>query len=737
MTYLGVNPYQNLSRFTALKPLSSYPQETIKNIKLLSFSKNKMASPFGSYIYRLQRFPGDVDLIEEFNECCSLKEVISQFERTLKRVVRQILKSRYHYYSEVKAGLDIRYDINIGTMTNGIYIPNPELSLITYTYYEMDLLTLEENNIIQYILSNVKDFGSREYDTITFIYREHKILRWTAEEILKGSKNLPGSKKISLKQALHHQTYLKIDMIVALSSKLIEVTNFFQLAYEDKHGDIHLINVDFSINQNIPIQLPKEIEKLYFSDMFYSPFKMVKRLYSLARHNNDKILLHKIIPFVSANASLLYQIKSEIDTILLVLERMKSFPKKLIENELDEEKLRISTILELSREELLQINDLINKINKTKRKHDKMSLLKNLKKLIVAHINALTINYLEKVGLNPPPNQYLPPYHTYDYSIVRGSAQIPENPFNYYKNIVDELEKDIILEPPGLHGESDILEIPLKTESFSKKRPLDDTNEPQEVKAIKEEYRKVFEEEEAAFLREQEEAFLKEKTIEQKFKDLEDLEMIRKKKNKTKKLLHSQEQVLQEQQRLFELEEQLIHELEEERHLFAKGYGGYNVFYPLESHHYPNFFDPPESSEILSQKIVSNPGLNEIPKIDQLRREMIDEELDERLKAQLMGGSLIGEGKIGGYAYSHNFRIPLYMNENLVLPKLLQNEMRFHPQTASSYASDYHHRGYGPSLKPPHIINAPLVWYGEILPGVQRAGCHDCSPVIEQINKRE
>src|SRR5689334_24463389 len=113
MTYLGIDPYKKLSRFTSLKPESSYPEETMQNIKLLSFSKNKLAQTFGSYIYRIQRFPGDVDLIEEFTECCTLPQVIAKFERTLKRIVKKILKMRVHYYSEVKAGIDIRYDADI------------------------------------------------------------------------------------------------------------------------------------------------------------------------------------------------------------------------------------------------------------------------------------------------------------------------------------------------------------------------------------------------------------------------------------------------------------------------------------------------------------------------------------------------------------------------------------------------------------------------------------------------
>ena len=57
MSYLPINPQSDLRRFLQAKPMNSYPENVMKEIKLLSFSKNKLASPFGSYIYRLQEYP--------------------------------------------------------------------------------------------------------------------------------------------------------------------------------------------------------------------------------------------------------------------------------------------------------------------------------------------------------------------------------------------------------------------------------------------------------------------------------------------------------------------------------------------------------------------------------------------------------------------------------------------------------------------------------------------------------
>jgi hypothetical protein len=409
------------------KPLNSYPQDIIQAIKLLSFTENKTATPFGSYIYRTQKYPSDVDLIEQFSDCCSIGDVITKFEVALKKVVEEIINTDDYYYSEVKAGIDKRYDVNIGKMSHGIFIPNPKLAQIAQDMYSQNLFTETEYNIIQLILSK-RHLEARGYDAITYIFRERKILRWTPEETLKGEKVLPLGIKISLKTALTHKSAVKIDMIMKHGGRLIEITNFVALYYEDK-GKLYFINSNLLDANNINVQLPQEIEKLYFSDMFYSPFKMVKRMYSLARHNRDCRVLRKIIPFISSNASLLYQVKSEIDTILLVMDRYTKYPTDFINTQVENFKPRIASVVEIPQDDLFNLNELITDITTTKQKKQKMEKLKELKEYIVEFINILTITYLNKVKLNPPPIQYLPPEPKYDISTVRDVSENPTNPF--------------------------------------------------------------------------------------------------------------------------------------------------------------------------------------------------------------------------------------------------------------------------------------------------------------------
>lgn len=623
MTYIGVNPQKDLKRFTSVKPLSSYSQEVLKHIKLLSFSNNKTATPFGSFIYRIQKYYGDLDLIEEFTECCTANQVINKFIKSLQKMVIEINNTKLHYFTEFKAGYDLRYDIDIGSMENSTYFPNFKLGTITTNLYKKKLLTKLENNIIQYILNEVEDLGANEYDTINYIFRERKVLRWDSSEILQGFKILTGNKKITLNQAIHIRSHVKIDMISIIDGRLTEVTNFLQLAFVEKEGDEEYttINIDLVEAHQITLQLPMEIEKLYFSDMFYSPFKVVKRIFSLSRHVNDIVMLKKIIPFVSSNISLLYQKKSEIDNIILVIERATKFPIEIVQKQLNQMKLSISTVIELRNEDLIPINDLIDEINNISVKKDKIEPLKQLKKIIVSYINYFTIIYLSKVGLNPPPANYLPPNPKYDIHYTRISGENPDNPFKVYSKFIEKKIKGIL--KPGPRFSTDYSKEPIE-------EPTKIENVPKISAPIK----------------------------------------INNPTPKIKKGTHSDENY-----------EKMLERCENRIDVFI---------------------DYLKGRSPVSKKL---------------------QELESYSRT-----SKKGEGNIcGGYGnmYAHSYRLPLYMNENLPGPKLVQNDQFLGAQTASSYASGYYNRGYGPSLPGVNITNAPLVMNGHIT-DKQRAGCNNC-----------
>lgn len=434
----------NLSfeEIVATKPLKSYSKEQIQNIKLLSTNKHHLAQPFGSSTYKIQKYPGDLDLYDVFLKCCSIDEVIRKFETIIVKIATDIKNEKLHYFSEFKAGLDNRYDINIGSIKNGTFdINRKEVKNKSKKLFEKNLLNKNEYFIITQILDKDLKFtlNGDDYDVLHYIFRNRKIVRWSLEDILQRYIILPDNTLLTLYNALHIQTHVKIDMITYINGKFTEVTNFYILI-ENKNGHIYNINLDYNFldrNQAKNIydkQIKDEIEKLYFSNMYYSPFKMAKRIWAYSRLFKDKYTVEILLPIISGNISLLYQIKSEIDAIIRIYYISKSIPINSINLQIDGMKFRISNVIQLKNNQIQYINNIINSFLIESSKSKRVKILKFLNQILKNHINRLTIISLNNIRFNPPPLNLLPKQLKYEF-IVRLPQEIVKNPLEKYELI--------------------------------------------------------------------------------------------------------------------------------------------------------------------------------------------------------------------------------------------------------------------------------------------------------------
>lgn len=438
-----LNKY-DFKELTSVRPLDSYSKEQINNIKLMSVTKDKNIFPFGSASYRIQKYPGDLDLFELYENDVSIDDLIINFSKELYRVVINIINEPYHSVVEIKCGLDERYDIkNIGIINNGIFKPNYN-EIVKKMNYLIDnkLLTKNETYIISYILSKQKLNGD-DYDVLNFIFRERKIIRWNYKEFLNGYKILPGNKKMTLHEALKYKSAIKIDVITNINNKFVEVTNYFVLIYND-NGNLIPVNLDYNFlnlderfkkyNEN----MRNEIEKLYYSNMYYNPFKMMKRMWAMSRYNYNitsnnyyKNALIKLTPYISQNISFLYQIKSEIDAIIRLLLEGNFKPYRDINKELEIMKVRLSTQILINDHNLQILIDMIDNFEVS----NNVEQLENIKKFISKIINYYSIISLDELQFIPIPKNFLPKKIKYE-TIIRSPDEIIVNPLKTYSDLL-------------------------------------------------------------------------------------------------------------------------------------------------------------------------------------------------------------------------------------------------------------------------------------------------------------
>lgn len=442
----AIKKKEMLQRNLAVNPINSYPRSVLKQVYLLSAQKPKRqakAHIFGSYLYRFQKYPGDVDMMEEYDcESCNTEDdVVKKFFISLKKIINNVIKQKEEYYSEIKCGIDERFNLDFGKPLDGIWNPPEELSSDVFYLYEDGFLPKQDFEIISTILHKELPLNSNDYDVVKNILRNYYILRWTTDEVLKNKKILPGNVIFKFTDGLRMDSLVKIDVITIINSRVVETTNVYYLAYKDGNEFHHLQR------GNVPDQLKDEIEKLYYSDMFYSPFKMVKRIYAYSRLMYNKIqkdiekgyysyswekkefqdILNSIIPFLGGDESYLYQLKSELDTIVLLLEKFKNPSPKAIFNTIDEMKIRISKILFFNDAYVTNLCSLLDFANKQKNNDNKIEILEEVIDLMKKAINFRTINFLNSVRLNPPISLLLPSQIMYPH-IVRQPKDEPINP---------------------------------------------------------------------------------------------------------------------------------------------------------------------------------------------------------------------------------------------------------------------------------------------------------------------
>ena len=433
---------KGFAQFMESKTDDMLPRTATHEIDLLTADpKHDEIHIMGSYLSRLQKYPGDIDLFELFVRCCSESTLITEFMKEFKKVVRRIKTSRIHYYSEVKAGFDHRYDIgriehqgtDIGEMENGIYIPHKQLSKKISSFYKQKLISKEDYDIIMYILRKKGILNSNDYDIVKNIIRKYHILRWSMEEVLDGKKFINGE-TILLKDALKDNTLVKVDEITFIQGNIMEVTNIWILGYIKNKNDTNDKVIYINPFSDATIYLPRDIEKLYWSDMWYNPFKMVKRIFSLLRLGSyvnepeSQSILRKLFPFLSSNTSMLYQIKSELDTMELVLEKYTSLPYASIRNQLNIIIDKLSTNIDLTADQASYLIEVIKDIIKSRDRFRIVEYIDEASTFLKKITSKQTIDYLNKVGLNPPPAHVLPLKHMYDRTKVRTPESNPVNP---------------------------------------------------------------------------------------------------------------------------------------------------------------------------------------------------------------------------------------------------------------------------------------------------------------------
>lgn len=410
-TYSNANKKDNTTQFDVLqyRDPKSYSQKTKNLINLVTIQED--IKPVGSQKFKIARYPGDIDLMEPISICCSLEDAIKSIKQSIKRIAIKIRDTPKIYLGDFKAGVDTRYSSlwNIGEIDAYDNIIGYDSQEVRSSIIDLHNNSLLSNTEFQELMKLVKheNISRGDWEKLFKMVKKKYVVRWTLEELIKGRKKLgPKFQQVTLDlgESLKDKTICKLDLWAKVNGNYTEITNFFIISYLDKEGKEHPVSPTLDgYNERIIKDL-----KHYGEGSFYKPMKMAKRLWALAVSIDDRKVLKKLYPLFASDASMLYQIIAEIETIEMMLER-DDLQEKLLEDgaygdlidQVDEFKMRLSNIYNLVLDDD-QLYGLVDDIISFKNNKIRVSKLKKFSNMLQAAVNKYTESYLEEVGLEDP-----------------------------------------------------------------------------------------------------------------------------------------------------------------------------------------------------------------------------------------------------------------------------------------------------------------------------------------------
>lgn len=315
----------------------SYPEDYASDattiIEAMSFPKSKNLL-VGSMSIRSQQYAGDYDIMEVVSRKGDKERVLSGLASEFKDIIKNLRGLPDVFIGDVKAGSVEEWRV---LPRHGWDATKSKATVDTLVRDKV--ITPAEGKEAMALLADTSEVGKlRARAEIKF-----HIVRWTPEQILHGSQTLRDGRTMTLEEAFSSPTIAKLDAIGLVQNN--RYTDF-SVIYEFKNNGKTLNPDNFDVEKS----LRDSITLLTHEG---KTFKVLKRKFALAKFKNDYKTMAKLQEILNGDLGRLYQISSDIGTLIALLEEGQGGDKnKAIKNirfELDQMKARMATIYDLPR----------------------------------------------------------------------------------------------------------------------------------------------------------------------------------------------------------------------------------------------------------------------------------------------------------------------------------------------------------------------------------------------------
>lgn len=308
-------------------------------LKSMSFNDGKGLILVGSNSIRSQQYAADYDgyqvvQMSARSDEVAAREIVRQWQENVKR----LRALSYVYIGDIKCGTVEQWRVIPSTarLVEGKVVDyNPAQSKRKLDeLLAAKIISPAEAKEAHALLKSPDNVAAflQAKQTIKF-----HVIRWTAREILLGRKKLRDRRWMYLREAVLLPGVAKMDAVA-----LIQKSRFtdFSVIYEFRNKDKVLNPETYNIRDSL-----RESIVAYKTEGNY--FKTLKRIYALAKYENDLDTIKELTPVLNSDLGRLYHIVSDIRTLVELLEQPR-VPLPLIRYEIDQFIGRLSNIYTLT-----------------------------------------------------------------------------------------------------------------------------------------------------------------------------------------------------------------------------------------------------------------------------------------------------------------------------------------------------------------------------------------------------
>ena len=153
---------------------------------------------------------------------------------------------------------------------------------------------------------------------------------------------MPRGATIKLEDAITQKEMIKIDVYKYLGNRFVEITNIYFLKPKIK-GVNDFQSLDKWSTQELYDRISTDIEIFKIPEL-QKHMKVAKRMWNLAYYNKNTETLQKLYHLFNSPISKLSQIGSDIETMLLMMDKLANPPTKYMIRILNDILLRVGTI---------------------------------------------------------------------------------------------------------------------------------------------------------------------------------------------------------------------------------------------------------------------------------------------------------------------------------------------------------------------------------------------------------